>query len=91
MFLTKRKAHRDGKKRLPDTKLGDFGIAIPADELAATATGKTAGAGTAQYASPEALAGKPCTPASDVWSLGVMLFTMICGTTAIAVRARPPF
>lgn len=78
VFLTQRKRRHDGSMALPDAKIGDFGIAASADELAATATGAS-GAGTAQYASPEALAGNACTPASDVWSLGVMCFTMLCG------------
>ena len=64
VFLTGRKHHRDGTIGRPRVKLGDFGIAACARDLAAAATGKGGGAGTAQYASPEALAGAACTPAS---------------------------
>lgn len=36
-----------------------------------------------QYAAPERILGKPATPASDVFSLGAILFHAVCG--------RPPF
>jgi hypothetical protein len=63
--------------------LCDFGIARsisePADQ--ATATGDVVG--TVAFLAPERFEGRPATPASDVYSLGCMLWTLLTGT--------PPF
>jgi serine/threonine-protein kinase len=64
-----------------DVKVMDFGIAAAADE-----TSSTTGSGlyaTVAYVSPERVAGRPATPASDVYSLGAVLYQLLCG--------RPPF
>lgn len=52
-------------------KLTDFGIALFDDIERMTADGETMG--TAAYLSPEQVGGKPLTPASDVYSLGLVL------------------
>jgi serine/threonine protein kinase len=59
------------------TKVGDFGIAHAEDRLAHTATGAIAG--TLPYMSPEQLSSEPLSPASDQWSLGVVLWELLAG------------
>src|SRR5262245_42524070 len=59
----------------------DFGIAAPIGEPDDDATGSTFG--TPAYVAPERLDGQPAQTATDVYSLGVMLFEMLTG--------HPPF
>jgi serine/threonine protein kinase len=59
-------------------KLTDFGIARIADATRLTATGTMVG--TAAYLSPEQAMGKPLSPASDIYSLGLVLLECIKGT-----------
>jgi len=56
-------------------KLTDFGIARIADATRLTATG--AMVGTAAYLSPEQAMGSPLTPATDIYSLGLVLLECI--------------
>ncbi|HEU5434399.1 MAG TPA: protein kinase, partial [Thermomicrobiales bacterium] len=55
----------------------DFGIAKGLGDSDLTATG--AGLGTVQYISPEQASGLMATPASDIYSAGVVAFEMLTG------------
>ncbi|GIE31068.1 hypothetical protein Ait01nite_041130 [Actinoplanes italicus] len=87
-----RAAHRDGVLHR-DVKpanilldgdrvvLTDFGIAALDDATALTTTGQMIG--SPAYLAPERINGRPATAATDLWALGVTLYT--------AVTGRPPF
>ncbi|MFD8869425.1 serine/threonine-protein kinase [Streptomyces sp. NPDC059590] len=64
-------------------KIGDFGIARFVDDPATALT--TAGQiiGTSLYLAPERALGRPASPASDVYSLGCLLYQLLTGA--------PPF
>jgi serine/threonine-protein kinase len=85
---------RDGR-----VKVTDFGIARAMSETSLYQSGVVWG--TPQYFSPEQAAGEPPSPASDVYSIGVIIFEMLTGRlpfeadsqTALALkhmRATPP-
>ncbi|MGK3956180.1 serine/threonine-protein kinase [Arthrobacter sp. R4] len=78
-------------------KVTDFGIARIADSTRLTATG--AMVGTAAYLSPEQAMGSPLSPATDVYSLGLVLLECVKQTmeypgsaveSAVARLHRPP-
>jgi serine/threonine protein kinase len=58
-------------------KLTDFGIARIVDSTRLTATGTMVG--TAAYLSPEQAMGQPLSPATDIYSLGLVLLECIKG------------
>ncbi|NQV28181.1 MAG: protein kinase [Rhodopirellula sp.] len=62
-------------------KLTDFGVAQVFAAQRLTSTGGIIG--TAEYMSPEQAQGRRCTRASDLYSLGAVLYAMLTG--------RPPF
>ena len=67
---------KDGRARLTD-----FGIArLVGDTTSVTQAGTTVG--TAAYLSPEQVKGDPTTPATDVYSLGLLLLEALTGTRA---------
>src|SRR4029077_20302442 len=60
-------------------KLTDFGIAKVFASQHLTSTGGVVG--TAEFLSPEQAAGKPVSKRSDLYSLGVVLYTLLTGRT----------
>jgi eukaryotic-like serine/threonine-protein kinase len=81
--------HRDvkpGNVLLPlggGVKLADFGIAKAMDEATAGLTASGAVMGTATYLAPELVEGAAPSPASDVYSVGCLLYALLAGS--------PPF
>jgi serine/threonine-protein kinase len=67
-------------------KVADFGIAQLADDSDPRTTGILLG--TAAYLAPERLRGAPATSASDLYSVGVVLFEVIAGRQPF--RAETP-
>lgn len=63
-----------------EPKLLDFGIARLLDTGHADATRTDARTLTLAYASPEQIAGGPLGTASDIYSLGVVLYQLVAGT-----------
>lgn len=70
-------------------KITDFGISkllaskAPASGASPATDATTTAAGTPVFMAPEQFAGRPCTPATDVYALGVIAY--------LALSGRPPF
>ena len=86
-----------GDDDLARAKLADFGVAMRVEDTRVTVEGCVVG--TATYLSPEQVSGSPITPASDVYSLGLMLIETLSGVAsyegsgvecALARLHRPP-
>ena len=76
-----------------DVKLLDFGIAKALEPLEGTDGNTTVGGQrpyTPNYASPEQVRGQPVSTATDIYSLGVLLYQMLTGTRPTGRKAATP-
>jgi eukaryotic-like serine/threonine-protein kinase len=76
-----------------EIRLLDFGIAKLMSDGIARETELTAAVGralTPEFASPEQLLGQPLTTASDVYSLGVLLYALLSGEQPYRLAHRAP-
>ncbi|BDZ58115.1 hypothetical protein GCM10025872_17720 [Barrientosiimonas endolithica] len=66
--------------------LTDFGIAALIDETRLTGTGQVVG--SPEFMAPERLRGEPDDPASDLYSLGMLMFVAVDGHSPLR-RSSP--
>lgn len=67
-----------------EPRITDFGISRVYELGGSSSQRSTALVGTPAYIAPELVAGEAPSPASDVYSIGVMLYEMACGVTPFA-------
>ena len=67
--------------------LTDFGIAKAAEGTQITQSGVVIG--TPEYMSPEQATGRPVEPASDIYSLGIVLYQMLSGRVPFQADSTP--
>jgi len=75
-----------------EVKLLDFGIAKIANEAggAAEAQATVLPMMTPEFASPEQIRNEPMTTASDIYSLGVILYKLLCGQLPFQPKSTAP-
>ena len=73
-----------------NAKLADFGIARRFDEIEDSLTSTGMVMGTRHYVSPEQAYGQPLGPATDIFSLGVLLYEAVTGVRPPSAIERPP-
>ena len=71
-----------------EVKITDFGIARVADQVSLTATGQVMG--TVQYLAPEQATGKPATPSTDIYSLGIVAYEALKGSRPFTGETKWP-
>jgi serine/threonine protein kinase len=85
--------HLEGKDGNPDfVKVLDFGIAKIMRESELDSTELTQAGqmiGTFDYMAPEQMVGGQCTGKTDIYTLGVVLYEMVCGQRPFAEAASP--
>ena len=77
IMLMERGSSKGAKPGNLRVKIMDFGLAKATDRSRLTRVGTTLG--TIAYMSPEQARGEDVDGRSDIWSLGVMLYEMLCG------------